>query len=44
MLCCVISLRPDVIQGDGTRYNFLMNHTAYVEKQAQGQPIIPDVD
>jgi len=32
------------IKGDGTKYNFLLQNAAYLEKQPQPQPIIPDAD
>ncbi|KAG1885079.1 NADP-dependent oxidoreductase domain-containing protein [Suillus subluteus] len=35
---------PSTIIGDGKQYNFLLQHTAYLEKQLQEQPIVPDVD
>ncbi|KAG1872391.1 NADP-dependent oxidoreductase domain-containing protein [Suillus subalutaceus] len=35
---------PSTFIGDGKQYNHLLSHTAYVEKQPQGQPIVPDVD
>ncbi|KAG2362313.1 NADP-dependent oxidoreductase domain-containing protein [Suillus spraguei] len=35
---------PSTFIGDGKQYNFLLHHTAYLEKQPQEQPIVPDAD
>ncbi|KAG2151302.1 NADP-dependent oxidoreductase domain-containing protein [Suillus clintonianus] len=35
---------PSTIIGDGKQHNFLLQHTAYLEKQPQVHPIVPEVD
>ncbi|KAG1822881.1 NADP-dependent oxidoreductase domain-containing protein [Suillus subaureus] len=35
---------PSTFIGDGKQYNYLLGHTAYLEKQPQEQAIVPDVD
>ncbi|KAG0704237.1 NADP-dependent oxidoreductase domain-containing protein [Suillus ampliporus] len=35
---------PNTMIGDGTQYSRLLLHVAYVEKQPQVQPIVPDID
>ncbi|KAG1745887.1 NADP-dependent oxidoreductase domain-containing protein [Suillus paluster] len=35
---------PNTMIGDGTQYNALLLHAAYLEKQSLGQPVVPDAD